>query len=218
MHSKRLKVNRSSLLQGIWVWVWICRKSQSFLYMFCKVWLFSRFKIMLLHTLLQFLLLFTLTNMHQVFLRDIYLKVKLLTFRYMLVLLLILAVKKCINSRNNHTMGCLTAVNLNNLDTHISMGIISKTWCWVRKLKKSNSILFMNIFKKTESIYIIWGEIHINKWLQYTRDSTLQYSVINYSHHVVPYIHRAYLFSNRKFISFDHLHSFCSSPTLHLWQ
>lgn len=71
----------------------------------------------------------------------------------------------------------------------------------------------MNIFKKTKYIYIIWGEIHINKWLQYTRDSTLQYSVINYSHHVVPYIHRTYLFSNRKFISFDHLHSFCSSPT-----
>lgn len=74
--------------------------------------------------------------MHQVFLQDIYLKVKLLTFRYMLLLLLILAVKKCVNSQNNHTMGYLTAVNLNNLDTHISMGKSLKNMMLSEKIEE----------------------------------------------------------------------------------
>ena len=86
--------------------------------------LFSRFKIMFLQTLLQLSLCsFTLANMHQEFLWTIYLKVKLLTFRYMLVLIFwILTAKKYIRSWNNHAMGCYIAVNLNELDRCTSCG------------------------------------------------------------------------------------------------
>lgn len=47
---------------------------------------------------------------------------------------------------------------------------------------------------------------------------TTQYSIVNYSHHTVHYIHRTYLVYNWKFVPLDPVHPFCSHPNPDLWQ
>ena len=42
----------------------------------------------------------------------------------------------------------------------------------------------------------------------------MQYSIVNYSHHVIHYVPRTYLFYNWEFVHFDHFHLFCPSPNL----
>lgn len=48
--------------------------------------------------------------------------------------------------------------------------------------------------------------------------TSLQCSIVNYSHHTIHYVPRTYLSYTWKFVHFDHLHAFHLLPIPHFWQ
>lgn len=69
--------------------------------------------------------------------------------------------------------------------------------------KMITTISLVNIYHHTVFFLMRTFKIY------YSQLWNTQYNIINYNHHAIHHIPRPYLYYSWKFITFDHLHSFC---------